>query len=102
MPTAQAKRLAPQAVYLPVDMPAYQNAQKELLGIFERFTEQVEPVSIDEAYLDVTGSARFFGEPQGLLPCRGRRAPLRSLLRSPAAAVVPGTPTSRRLRPAAP
>jgi DNA polymerase-4 len=64
MPTAQAKRLAPQAVYLPVDMPAYQNAQKELLGIFGRFTEQVEPVSIDEAYLDVTGSARLFGEPQ--------------------------------------
>ncbi len=64
MPTAQAKRVAPQAVYLPVDMAAYKAAQEKLLAIFGRFTEQLEPVSIDEAYLDVTGSARLFGSPQ--------------------------------------
>jgi DNA polymerase-4 len=66
MPTAQAKRLCPQAIYLPVDMPAYLDMQKKLLAIFGRFTEQVEPVSIDEAYLDVTGSRRLFGSPQAI------------------------------------
>jgi DNA polymerase-4 len=64
MPTAQALRLCPQAVYLPVDMPAYLAAQRVLLGIFGRFTDLVEPVSIDEAFLDVSSSARLFGSPQ--------------------------------------
>jgi len=63
MPTAQAKRLCPQAAFLPVDMAAYKAAQGRLLEIFGRFTELVEPVSIDEAFLDVTGSRRLFGGP---------------------------------------
>ena len=64
MPTAQAKRLCPQAVFLPVDMAAYKAAQGKLLELFGRFTDLVEPVSIDEAFLDVTGSWRLFGTPQ--------------------------------------
>ena len=64
MPTAQAKRLCPQAVLLPVDMAAYKAAQGQLLELFGRFTDLVEPVSIDEAFLDVTGSRRLFGTPQ--------------------------------------
>jgi len=66
MPTAQAKRLCPQAIYLPVDMKAYQAASKQFVQILERFTDLVEPVSIDEAYLDVTGSRRLFGSPQAI------------------------------------
>jgi DNA polymerase-4 len=64
MPTAQAQRRCPQAVFLPVDMKAYSAVSKQLLEIFGRFTDLVEPVSIDEAFLDVTGSRRLFGSPQ--------------------------------------
>ena len=64
MPTAQAQRLCPQGVFLPVDMKAYAAVSKQLLEILGRFTDLVEPVSIDEAFLDVTGSRRLFGSPQ--------------------------------------
>jgi DNA polymerase IV len=63
MPTAQALRLCPQAVFLSVDMQAYLAVQQTLLAIFGRFTDLVEPVSIDEAFLDVSGSRRLFGPP---------------------------------------
>jgi DNA polymerase IV len=61
MPISQAYRLCPKGVYLPVDMAKYLRVSKEVLGIFRRFTDVVEPVSIDEAFLDVTGSRRAFG-----------------------------------------
>jgi DNA polymerase-4 len=64
MPMAQAQRLCPQAAFLPVDMKTYLAAQGKLLELFGRFTDLVEPVSIDEAFLDVTGSRRLFGSPQ--------------------------------------
>jgi DNA polymerase-4 len=64
MPTAQAQRLCPQALFLPVDMKAYVAVSKQLLDLFGRFTDLVEPVSIDEAFLDVTGSRRLFGTPE--------------------------------------
>jgi DNA polymerase IV len=61
MPISQAYRLCPKGVYLPVDMARYASVSKEIMAIFRRFTEAVEPVSIDEAFLDVTGSRRAFG-----------------------------------------
>jgi DNA polymerase-4 len=64
MPTAQAQRLCPRGVFLRVDMKAYVAVSKQLLEIFGRFTDLVEPVSIDEAFLDVTGSRRLFGAPE--------------------------------------
>jgi DNA polymerase IV len=64
MPAAQARRLCPQGIFLPVDMAAYKAAQGRLLELYRRFTDLVEPVSIDEAFLDVTGSRRLFGMPQ--------------------------------------
>ncbi len=64
MPMAQALRRCPQGVFLPVDMAAYKAAQQQLLAIYGRFTDLVEPVSIDEAFLDVTGSRRLFGSPR--------------------------------------
>ena len=64
MPAAQARRLCPQGVFLPVDMRAYVAMQERLLEIYGRFTDLVEPVSIDEAFLDVTGSRRLFGPAQ--------------------------------------
>jgi DNA polymerase-4 len=64
MPTAQARRLCPQAVFLAVDMKAYLAVSKQVVEILMRFTDLVEPVSIDEAFLDVTGSRRLFGSAQ--------------------------------------
>ncbi len=64
MPTAQAQRLCPQAVFLAVDMKTYQAVSKQVVEILGRFTDLVEPVSIDEAFVDVTGSRRLFGSPQ--------------------------------------
>ena len=64
MPVARALRCCPQGVFLPVDMAAYKAVQQQLLAIYGRFTDLVEPVSIDEAFLDVTGSRRLFGSPQ--------------------------------------
>jgi nucleotidyltransferase/DNA polymerase involved in DNA repair len=61
MPISQAYRLCPKGVYLPVDMEKYLAVSKEVMAILRRFTDVVEPVSIDEAFLDVTGSRRAFG-----------------------------------------
>ena len=64
MPMVRAQRLCPQAVFLPVDMQTYIAAHEALLELFRRFTDLVEPVSIDEAFLDVSGSRRLFGAPE--------------------------------------
>jgi DNA polymerase-4 len=63
-PIAKAKRLCPQGIFLPVRMSRYQEVSKQAFEIFHRFTPLVEPLSIDEAFLDVTGSIRLFGRPE--------------------------------------
>ncbi len=61
MPCSQAARLCPTAVFLPPDFPKYQQASREIRAIFAQYTSLIEPLSLDEAYLDVTHNA------QGLL-----------------------------------
>jgi nucleotidyltransferase/DNA polymerase involved in DNA repair len=61
MPISQAYRLCPHGVYLAVDMAKYVAVSEQVMGILRRVTDRVEPVSIDEAFLDVTGSRRAFG-----------------------------------------
>ncbi len=61
MPMKQALRLCPKAVLLPVRMERYVEVSREVHAVFEEFTPMVEPVSIDEAFLDVTGSRLLFG-----------------------------------------
>jgi len=63
-PIAVAMRLCPQGVFLPVRMSRYQEVSDQVFEIFRRFTPFVEPLSIDEAFLDVTGSARMFHAPE--------------------------------------
>ena len=63
-PIATAMRLCPQGVFLPVRMSRYQEVSNQIFDIFRQFTPLVEPLSIDEAFLDVTGSTRIFGEPE--------------------------------------
>ncbi len=64
MPMAVAVRLCPQAVVLPVRIERYFEVSRQVFEVFEQFTPLVEPLSIDEAFLDVTGSTGLFGSPQ--------------------------------------
>jgi DNA polymerase-4 len=62
MSLREAYRRCPGAVFLPVDGGRYQQASREVMAILRRYTPAVEPISIDEAFLDVTGSAALFGD----------------------------------------
>lgn len=61
MPSRTAYQRCPHAVFLPVRMHRYKEVSRQIMVIFESFTPDVEPVSIDEAFLDVTGAERLFG-----------------------------------------
>jgi DNA polymerase-4 len=58
MPTSSARRLCPQAVYLPPNFTAYHEVSQGVMGIFRELTPLVEPLSLDEAFLDVSGALR--------------------------------------------
>lgn len=62
MSLMEAVRRCPDGVFLPVDGRRYQAASRDVMAILRRFTPQVEPISIDEAFLDVTGSIALFGD----------------------------------------
>lgn len=62
MPMAQAKRLCPHAVIVKGRFDAYREASDIVMATLEEVTPLVQPVSIDEAYLDATGSERLFGD----------------------------------------
>jgi DNA polymerase-4 len=66
MPLRTAYRLCPQGVYLPVDGRKYQAASREVMAILRRYTPQVQQISIDEAFLDVTGSRALFGDGEAI------------------------------------
>jgi len=60
MPSARARHLCPHAVFLSGDYESYAEASGEVRRILERFTPRIEPVSVDEAFCDVTGALRLF------------------------------------------
>jgi DNA polymerase-4 len=61
MPTATAKRLCPEGIFLPVRMQHYSQISRQIRAIFLAFTPLVEPLSLDEAFLDVRGCEGLFG-----------------------------------------
>jgi DNA polymerase-4 len=66
MPISEAFRLCPQAVYLRPEMRRYLAVSKQVMEILATISPVVEPVSIDEAYLDITGLERLFGSPEDI------------------------------------
>ncbi len=64
MPVVQARRLCPQGVFLPGRHARYAELSRSIMACLGRFSPLVEPASIDEAYVDMTGSATLFGGPQ--------------------------------------
>jgi DNA polymerase-4 len=64
MPMARARKLCPQALVVPPRFERYQEVSATIMRLFGEFSPQVEPLSLDEAFLDMTGSERLFGSPE--------------------------------------
>ncbi len=63
MPSVRARRLCPEVIFRPPDFDAYRAYSNRFREILLSFTPIVEPLSLDEAFLDVSGAARLFGPP---------------------------------------
>ncbi len=62
MPIGRAARLCPDGVFLPVDMEKYAGVSRQIMAVLAGFTPLLEPLSIDEAFLDVTQTRALFGD----------------------------------------
>lgn len=89
MPVARAKQLCPQLVLVTPVFEKYRVASRKIMDIFREFTPLVEPLSIDEAFLDVAGSVRLFGSPIDI--ARQLRARVREQTGLPASVGLAGT-----------
>ena len=61
MPGFRARELCPEGIFLPSDMAKYAAVSEQIQAVFVEFTPLVEPLALDEAFLDVSGSAHLFG-----------------------------------------
>ncbi len=86
MPAVRAERLCPNAVFLPPDFPRYRAVSRQAREIFQRHTDLIEPLSLDEAYLDV--SENKTGLPTATQVARTIRDQIRSELSLTASAGV--------------
>ncbi len=66
MPMVRARRLCPHGIFVSNDFTAYTTYSKRIRAVFESFTPLVEPLSLDEAFLDVASSIKLFGAPPAL------------------------------------
>jgi DNA polymerase IV len=86
MPAMRAERLCPYAIFLPPDFPRYRAVSRSVREIFKRHTDLIEPISLDEAYLDVTENKT--GLPTATLVARTIRQQIREELKLTASAGV--------------
>jgi DNA polymerase-4 len=89
MPIRTARRLCPDCVFVPVDGAKYQRVSREVMAILRRFTPLVQPISIDEAFLDVTASRALFGDGEAI--ARRIKDTIRDELQLTASVGVAGT-----------
>jgi DNA polymerase-4 len=66
MPTVRARVLCPDAIFLRGDMAKYRRVSRQIHTVFESVSPEVESISLDEAFIDVTASQRLFGPPLGI------------------------------------
>jgi DNA polymerase-4 len=66
MPVTRARRICPQAIFIPPRHDVYAAVSREVMAIFRSVTPEVEPLSLDEAFLDVSGALRRLGPPAGI------------------------------------
>lgn len=66
MPMARARRMCPQAVIVPPRFARYREVSATIMRVFADFSPDVEALSLDEAFLDMTGSERIFGPPRAI------------------------------------
>ncbi len=66
MPTLEARRLCPGGAFLPPRFERYGELSRAVFAVYRRYTPLVEPLSLDEAFLDVTGSRALHGEPESI------------------------------------
>src|SRR6267143_4312660 len=86
MPAVRAERLCPDAVFVPPDFTRYRAVSRDVRNIFQRHTDLIEPLSLDEAYLDVTRNKT--GLPTATLVARTIREQIRQELNLTASAGV--------------
>jgi len=73
LPMMTARQRCPNGIFLPPRMARYRDVSDQIMAIFQRYTPLVEPMSLDEAYLDATGTERLFGQaPELAETIRGR------------------------------
>lgn len=89
MPVAQARRLCPEATVVPVQHDLYARVGGQVRDIFRRYTPIVEPLSIDEAFLDVSSVRKLYGTPREI--ASQIRTVIRTELRLPASIGVAAT-----------
>ncbi len=73
MPTAKARVLCPQAEFLPPRFPRYEEVAQAVRGILATYSPAVEPLSLDEAFVDLTGTERLHGPPEATARAIHRR-----------------------------
>jgi DNA polymerase-4 len=73
MPISEAYRRCPQGVYLPVRMERYQELSTQVMAILEEYTPEFRQISVDEAFLNLTGTRRLFGAPAAVAEKMKRR-----------------------------
>src|ERR1700744_2897975 len=86
MPAIRAERLCPEAIFLPPDFTRYKAVSQAAREIFQRHTDLIEPLSLDEAYLDVTSNKT--GLPTATLVAKAIRQQIREELNLTASAGV--------------
>lgn len=66
MPVAEARRRCPKAIMVPPDFSKYQAVSEQVMDVFADFSPKVEALSLDEAFIDMSGAAHIFGPPEDM------------------------------------